>query len=98
MSSLSYEVALFGEFFSQDLTGTTIVIFYQMHLATAAIPHFCLRLAIMNRITLHSESARQILTRELVFEPVDTLHQRESGSEPVLLRARKEMLEPNSKW
>ena len=55
-------------------------------------------IAIINRITLHSESARQMLTREFVFEPVDALLQRESGTEPVLLRARKEMLEPNAKW
>ncbi|KAI0939250.1 hypothetical protein AcV5_000720 [Taiwanofungus camphoratus] len=74
MSSHFYEVALFGEFFSQDLQ------------------------AILNRITLHSESAYKIHTRELVFEPFDAQQQHDSGSEPVLLRARKEMLESDAKW
>ncbi|GJE84133.1 mediator of RNA polymerase II transcription subunit 18 [Phanerochaete sordida] len=54
--------------------------------------------AILNRITLHSESAHRMHAREVVFEPFDASHQRETGSEPVLLRARKEMLEPNPKW
>ncbi|KAK7695953.1 hypothetical protein QCA50_000592 [Cerrena zonata] len=70
----TYEIALFGEFFSKDLP------------------------AIMNRITLHSESAHQMHTRELVFEPFDVNMQRERGVDPVLLRAKKELLEPDGKW
>ena len=54
--------------------------------------------AIMNRFTLHSESATQMHARELVFEPFDAQYQRDSGTEPVLLRARKELLEPDAKW
>lgn len=52
----------------------------------------------MNRITLHSESAHQMHTRELVFEPFDVNMQRERGVDPVLLRAKKELLEPDGKW
>ena len=52
----------------------------------------------MNRITLHSESAHQMHTRELVFEPFDANAQRDKVVEPVLLRAKKELLEPDSKW
>lgn len=36
--------------------------------------------------------------REIVFEPFDAQHQRDTGNEPVLLRARKELLEPDPKW
>ncbi|CDO71315.1 hypothetical protein BN946_scf184908.g72 [Trametes cinnabarina] len=36
--------------------------------------------------------------REVVFEPLDAQLQRDSGTEPVLLRARKELLEPEAKW
>lgn len=71
MSSHSYEVALFGEFFSQDLK------------------------PILNRITLHSDSSQQIHTREIVFEPVDANLQRDGA---VLLRAKKELSQPNSTW
>ena len=74
MSSHFYEVALFGEFFAQDLK------------------------PIVNRITLHSESSQQMHYREFVFEPIDALQQRELGNEPVLLRARKEVTSPDSKW
>ena len=74
MSSHFYEVALFGEFFAQDLK------------------------PIVNRITLHSESSQQMHYREIVFEPIDVLQQRELGNEPVLLRARKEVTSPDSKW
>ncbi|CAL1700909.1 unnamed protein product [Somion occarium] len=73
-SNTTYEIALFGEFFSKDLP------------------------AIMNRITLHSESAHQMHTREIVFEPFDAHVQREKGVDPILLRARKELLEPDAKW
>ncbi|KAF7355069.1 Mediator of RNA polymerase II transcription subunit 18 [Mycena sanguinolenta] len=74
MSSHSYEVALFGEFFSPDLK------------------------AILNRITLHSESAHPMHSREIVFEPFDAQQQRDAGSDPVILRARKELTEPDSGW
>jgi len=74
MSSHFYEVALFGEFFAQDLK------------------------PIVNRITLHSESSQQMQYRELVFEPIDAPQQRELENEPVLLRARKEVTSPDSKW
>lgn len=53
---------------------------------------------IMNRITLHSESSEPMHTREVVFEPVDAQHQRDMGNEPVLLRAKKELEEPDSPW
>lgn len=58
------------------------------------------RSAILNRITLHSESAHQMHAREIVFEPFDAQYARlnDPTSEPVLLRARKETLEPNAKW
>ncbi|KAF8803812.1 hypothetical protein BYT27DRAFT_7302841 [Phlegmacium glaucopus] len=74
MSSHSYEVALFGEFFSQDLK------------------------PILNRITLHSDSSQQIHTREIVFEPLDANIQRDSPTEPVLLRAKKELSQQHSPW
>ena len=54
--------------------------------------------AILNRITLHSESSVNIHTREIVFEPLDAHTQRENGQDPVLLRAKKELTEPNSPW
>ena len=54
--------------------------------------------AILNRLTLHSESAHQMHAREVVFEPFDAQNQREAGTEPILLRARKELLDPESKW
>ncbi|KAI0033348.1 hypothetical protein K488DRAFT_47977 [Vararia minispora EC-137] len=55
---------------------------------------------ILNRIALHSESSSEMHTREVVFEPIDAQQQREAhpGQEPVLLRARKELLEPDSPW
>ncbi|KAA1466302.1 hypothetical protein DENSPDRAFT_856026 [Dentipellis sp. KUC8613] len=74
MSSHSYEVALFGEFFAQDLK------------------------AILNRIALHSESANQMRAREIVFEPADAQQQRDSGQEPVMLRATKELTDPDAGW
>ncbi|KAI0701796.1 hypothetical protein BC835DRAFT_1322356 [Cytidiella melzeri] len=54
--------------------------------------------AILNRITLNSESAKRMQTREIVFEPYDAQQQRETGSDPVLLRAKKELLDPDDKW
>ena len=72
--SLSYEVALFGEFFSQDLK------------------------PILNRITLHSESSQPFQSREIVFEPLDAQVLRDSGADPILLRAKKELSDPDSPW
>lgn len=74
MSSHSYEVALFGEFFSQDLK------------------------PILNRITLHSEASQPFQSREIVFEPLDAQLQRDSGTEPILLRAKKDISEPKAPW
>ncbi|KAH9938251.1 uncharacterized protein B0H18DRAFT_1112428 [Fomitopsis serialis] len=79
MSSHYYEVALFGEFYPQDLS------------------------AVMNRITLHSESAHPMHAREIVFEQTrftnePPSHRGEHGQEPPLLRARKDLLEPEAKW
>ncbi|KAI0081674.1 hypothetical protein K474DRAFT_1126891 [Panus rudis PR-1116 ss-1] len=54
--------------------------------------------AIMNRITLHSESAHPMHAREVLFEPFDAQIQRDQGMDPILLRARKELLEPDAKW
>jgi mediator of RNA polymerase II transcription subunit 18 len=54
--------------------------------------------AILNRITLHSESSHPIRTREIVFEPLDSQHQRDIGTDPVILRAKKELTEPDSGW
>lgn len=95
MTSHAYEVALFGEFFPQDLPGiySPIVRGVWIYVANTFID-----LAILNRFTLHSESAHQMHAREIVFEPFDAQHQRDSGTEPVLLRARKELLEPDAKW
>ncbi|KAF9468873.1 hypothetical protein BDZ94DRAFT_1279399 [Collybia nuda] len=53
---------------------------------------------ILNRITLHSEASHPMHTREIVFEPYDAQHQRDTGSEPVMLRAKKELSEPDSAW
>lgn len=72
--SLSYEVALFGEFFSQDLK------------------------PILNRITLHSESSQPFQSREIVFEPLDAQALRDSGADPILLRAKKELSDADSPW
>ena len=54
--------------------------------------------AILNRVTLHSESSYPMHSREIIFEPLDAQRQRESGNEPVLLRARKELGEVGSGW
>ncbi|KAF9534936.1 hypothetical protein CPB83DRAFT_222520 [Crepidotus variabilis] len=74
MTALSYEVALFGEFFAHDLK------------------------AILNRITLHSESSQHFRSRELSFEPLDAQAQRDAGIEPTLLRAKKELSDANLPW
>lgn len=54
--------------------------------------------AILNRITLHSESSSPMHSREIVFEPIDAQHQRDSGGDPVILRAKKELTERDSGW
>jgi len=54
--------------------------------------------AILNRITLHSESSHPMHSREIIFEPLDAQLQREGGSEPVLLRAKKELGESGTGW
>ncbi|KAF7301514.1 Mediator of RNA polymerase II transcription subunit 18 [Mycena indigotica] len=53
---------------------------------------------IINRITLHSESSRAMHIREVVYEPIDAAQQRDSGSEPALLRARKDLTDPDQGW
>ena len=37
-------------------------------------------------------------SREVIFDPPDAAQQRESNQEPALLRALKELLEPDAKW
>ncbi|KAH8105941.1 hypothetical protein BXZ70DRAFT_1004236 [Cristinia sonorae] len=99
MTSHVYEVALFGEFFSKDLSGRTHLL--SMFIRHKLMHNVALTLAaILNRITLHSESAHQMHSREIVFEPFDAHYARERDptNEPVLLRARKELLEPKAKW
>lgn len=63
----SYEVALFGDFYSKDLR------------------------AVLTRCALHAEHTYPFHAREVVFEPIDASAQREAGTEPVLLRARREV-------
>ena len=98
MTSHSYEVALFGEFFPKDLPGTLDFIIASSLLSSSGDTHKIPHVAIMNRITLHSESAQPSHVREILFEPFDAQYQRDTGSEPVPLRARKELLEPKPKW
>ncbi|KAF5321354.1 hypothetical protein D9619_001012 [Psilocybe cf. subviscida] len=71
MSSHSYEVILFGDFFAKDLK------------------------PILNRITLHSDSSRPYQSREVVFEPTGA---QTNNTEPVYLRAKKEISDPNAPW
>jgi mediator of RNA polymerase II transcription subunit 18 len=54
--------------------------------------------AVLNRIALHADSAQRTHTREIVFEPVDAFQQRAAGTDPLLLRARKEVLEKGTEW
>ena len=37
-------------------------------------------------------------SREVVFEPTDAFEQRSLGNEPVLLRCRKELTDPQAGW
>ncbi|KAI0251310.1 hypothetical protein BJV78DRAFT_1275407 [Lactifluus subvellereus] len=53
---------------------------------------------VLNRIALYSESAHQIHSREVIFDPPDATQQRDANQEPALLRAKKELLEPDAKW
>lgn len=53
---------------------------------------------VLNRIALHSESAHQMHSYEVIFDPPDAAIQREANQEPALLRAKKELLEPDAKW
>lgn len=66
----------------------------------APLIHPMFILAVVNRITLHSESAQQMHAREIVFEPFDAHYNRDCDptNEPVLLRARKELLEADAMW
>ncbi len=54
--------------------------------------------AILNRITLHSESSHRMHTREVVFEPMDAQLQRDTGNDPVILRAKKELTGKDEGW
>lgn len=96
MSSHHYEVALFGEFYPQDLSGAYTIMANDQYAETTLIT------AVMNRITLHSESAHPMHAREIVFEQTRFTNEppshREHGQEPPLLRARKDLLEPDAKW
>lgn len=47
--------------------------------------------AVLTRCALHAERAIPFRAREVTFEPIDAAAQRETGIEPVQLRARKEM-------
>ncbi|KAJ3734380.1 hypothetical protein DFJ43DRAFT_1130638 [Lentinula guzmanii] len=54
--------------------------------------------AILNRITLHSEYSELMHTCEVTFEPIDAQHQRDTGNEPVVLRAKKELTRKDEGW
>ncbi|KAG7097253.1 hypothetical protein E1B28_004619 [Marasmius oreades] len=54
---------------------------------------------ILNRITFYSESSHPMQAREIVFEPIDAQYQRThdvpgGSQEPLLLRARKDLITP----
>lgn len=53
---------------------------------------------ILNRFTLHSESAQKMHSHEVIFEPIDAAAQRAANVVPIQLRCRKELLEPGSGW
>ncbi|KAK2466460.1 hypothetical protein APHAL10511_002102 [Amanita phalloides] len=74
MASVSYEIVLFGEFFSRDLK------------------------PILNRITLHCQSSDPFHSRDVLFDPIDAQLQRDAGSDSVVLRAKKDLREPDSPW
>jgi mediator of RNA polymerase II transcription subunit 18 len=54
--------------------------------------------AILHRAALHAEACGPFRARELAFEPFDAAAQRDAGIEPVLLRARREVMEPGADW
>jgi mediator of RNA polymerase II transcription subunit 18 len=54
--------------------------------------------AVLHRAALHAEACAPFRARELVFEPLDAAAQRAAGTEPELLRARREVLEPGADW
>ena len=54
--------------------------------------------AILNRLTIHSESSHLMHSREIVFEPLHVQIQRDAGNDPVLLRAKKELTDANAEW
>jgi mediator of RNA polymerase II transcription subunit 18 len=54
--------------------------------------------AVLHRAALHAEACAPFRARELVFEPLDAAAQRATGTEPELLRARREVLEPGADW
>lgn len=54
--------------------------------------------AVLNRITLHSESSTQTHIREITFEPIDAAVQRDRNEQPIMLRARKELIDQTSSW
>lgn len=54
--------------------------------------------AILNRITLHSESSLPMHSREIVFEPLDASIQVKAGNDPAILRARKDLEDPGAGW
>ncbi|KAF8592609.1 hypothetical protein K439DRAFT_1643675 [Ramaria rubella] len=53
---------------------------------------------ILNRFTLHCESAQKMHSHEVIFEPMDAASQRAANIVPIQLRCRKEMLESGSGW
>jgi hypothetical protein len=53
---------------------------------------------ILNRFTLHSESAQKMHSQEVIFEPIDAAAQRAATTVPIQLRCRKELLESDSGW
>jgi len=54
--------------------------------------------AILNRFTLHSESAQKMHSQEIIFEPIDAAAQRAAKTVPVQLRCRRELLEKDGGW
>jgi mediator of RNA polymerase II transcription subunit 18 len=54
--------------------------------------------AILDRITIHSEYSQPMHSREVVFEPLNSQHVRESGNDPVMLRAKKDLSDPDAGW
>ena len=53
---------------------------------------------ILNRFTLHCESAQRMHSHEVIFEPIDAAAQRAANVAPVQLRCRRELFEPGSGW